>query len=109
MKKQKTYFVLDVTECSGCDKSFFHLVIHPDIPKSQWCMKCFSERFGVELTMSQRKYKLDRYAGHHTFADLWEYSADYFPDLETKMPEEITLEEYNKLSETPDWVEDQRR
>jgi len=109
MKKQETYFVLDVTECSGCNKEFYHLVIHPDVTKFHWCMTCFGERYGVKLMLSQKKHKLDRYAGHHTFADLWEFSVDHFPDLYTKTPEEITLEEYNKLSGTPDWVEAQRR
>tara|TARA_Y100000310_G_scaffold331205_1_gene404353 strand:- start:745 stop:1074 length:330 start_codon:yes stop_codon:yes gene_type:complete len=109
MRKQKTYFVLDTTKCSGCNKEFYHLVLHPDAPKSHWCMMCFGERFGVKLMLSQKKHKLDRYTGINSFADLWEFSADHFPDLYAKTPEEITLEDYNILTGTPDWVEDQRR
>ena len=48
MRKQKTFFVLDTTKCSGCNKEFYHVIIHPDVPNSQWCMMCVGERYGVE-------------------------------------------------------------
>jgi len=101
----KTYFVLGSTSCTGCEKLFHHLVLHPDVPNSKWCMLCFGERFGVELMNKQRNHKLDRFDGGYSFAELWEHPIDHFPGLYSKQINELELKDFNLLKNTPDYIE----
>jgi len=100
----KTNYVIGTTTCTGCKKQFYHLILHPDFQNSKWCMLCFGERFGVDLMNKQKDNKLNRFVGYYSYAELWEYSAEHFPDLYSTPINELKLEDYNLLKNTPDYI-----
>ena len=116
--KDNLYTVSGTTYCTGCKEQFFHVVIHPDFQDSKWCMLCFGERFGIDLMNKQREYKLNRFAfqdfqngkkvGVHSYAELWEYSVEHFPNVCSTPINKLKLEDYNRLKNTPDYINDIR-
>ena len=107
--KDNSYYVrmgIGGVSFTGCEKHFYHVSLHPDLPDTKWCMLCFGERFGVDLMNIQRKPKLDCFIGGYSHAELWEHPIEYFTDIYVKPTNKLTLADFKQMKDTPEYIND---